>query len=176
MGRCLVSVSEGIHNESGEYFLQTYAKNMSSEFAGKVDSHGNVQLSGSGALGDTLADLVSRRLDGARVRADTLGYIQRSFIADVSEVDGEEAERVGAYAVEIASKQNTRGGSIVLVRNKSGEYYSETSIVDLKEVAGKTKIMPDKFLDKNKENITTSFIDYAMPLTGGIEPKTQIYV
>jgi len=176
MGRCLVSVSEGIHNESGEYFLQTYAKNMSSELAGKVDSHGNVQLSGSGALGDTLADLVSRRLDGARVRADTLGYIQRSFIADVSEVDGEEAERVGAYAVEIASKQNTRGGSIVLVRNKSGEYYSETSIVDLKEVAGKTKIMPDKFLDKNKENITTSFIDYAMPLTGGIEPKTQIYV
>ena len=35
LGRCVVAVSEGVQNEKGEYFLQTYAKNASSELAGK---------------------------------------------------------------------------------------------------------------------------------------------
>ena len=92
LGRCLVAVSEGVHNEKGEYFLQTYADQSGSGLAGKKDSHGNIQLSGSGALGDTLANIVSENIQGARVRADTFGYLQRSFLADVSEIDADEAE------------------------------------------------------------------------------------
>ena len=108
LGRCVVAISEGVHNEEGEYFLQTYADQTGSELAGKKDSHGNIQLSGSGALGDTLTNLVSEYIDGARVRADTFGYLQRSFIADISKVDAEEAERVGKYAV-VASKELDSG-------------------------------------------------------------------
>ena len=58
------------------------------------DSHGNVQLSGSGALGDFLADLIKRKWAVAvkklRVRADTFGYLQRSFPGFVSSVDAQE--------------------------------------------------------------------------------------
>ena len=174
LGRCLVAVSEGVHNENGEYFLQTYANETGSGLAGKKDSHGNIQLSGSGALGDTLVNIISEHIEGARVRADTFGYLQRSFLADVSEVDAEEAERVGQHAV-IASKEKD-SGSVILKRQLSEEYYCEVDTVELNKVAKNTKNMPKEFLDDKKPYVTNDFFEYAMPLTGGIEPKTQIFV
>jgi 6-phosphofructokinase len=174
LGRCVVAVSEGIHNEEGEYFLQTYAKESGSGLAGKTDSHGNIQLSGSGALGDTLTNLVSEHIDGARVRADTFGYLQRSFLADVSEVDAEEAERVGQYAV--VASQERDSGSVILKRQFSEKYFCDVDVVDLHKVAKHTKDMPPEFLDETKPYVTNDFFEYAMPLTGGIEPKTQIFV
>ncbi len=174
LGRCIVAVSEGIQNNNGEYFIQTYANEIGSDLAGKKDSHGNIQLSGSGALGDTLANIISENIEGARVRADTFGYLQRSFIADVSEVDSEEAERVGQHAV-VASKNDT-SGSVVLKRQLSETYYCEVDTVELNKVAKNTKSMPKEFLDDKKPYVTNNFFEYAMPLTGGIEPKTQIFV
>ena len=174
LGRCVVAVSEGVHNEKGEYFLQTYADQSGSGLAGKTDSHGNIQLSGSGALGDTLTNIVSEYIEGARVRADTFGYLQRSFIADVSSVDAEEAERVGQHAV-LASKE-VQSGSIILKRQFSEKYYCEVGTTELHKVAKHTKEMPAEFIDSTKPYVTNEFFEYAMPLTGGIEPKTQIFV
>ncbi len=174
LGRCVVAVSEGIHNKEGDYFLQTYASDTGSGLAGKTDSHGNIQLSGSGALGDTLTNIVSEHIDGARVRADTFGYLQRSFLADISEVDAEEAERVGRYSV-IASLE-LQSGSVILKRQLSETYYCDVDVVDLHKVAKNTKDMPEEFLDNEKPYVTNEFFKYAMPLTGGIEPKTQIFV
>ena len=174
LGRCVVAVSEGIHNNEGDYFLQTYASDTGSGLAGKTDSHGNIQLSGSGALGDTLTNIVSEHIDGARVRADTFGYLQRSFLADISEVDAEEAERVGRHSV-IASL-DLQSGSVILKRQLSETYYCDVDVVDLDKVAKNTKDMPEEFLDNKKPYVTNEFFKYAMPLTGGIEPKTQIFV
>ena len=174
LGRCVVAVSEGIQNSDHEYFLQTYAKKSGSSLAGQKDSHGNVQLSGSGLLGDTLAGIVNENIEGARVRADTFGYLQRSFIADVSEVDADEAERVGRHAVEVS--KDLKSGSIILKRQQSEKYYCDVDVVDLHRVAKNTKNMPVEFLEKNKPYVTNDFFEYAMPLTGGIEPKTQIFV
>ncbi len=174
LGRCVVAVSEGIHNKEGDYFLQTYASDTGSGLAGKTDSHGNIQLSGSGALGDTLTNIVSEHIDGARVRADTFGYLQRSFLADISEVDAEEAERVGRHSV-IASL-DLQSGSVILKRQLSETYYCDVDVVDLDKVAKNTKDMPEDFLDNKKPYVTNEFFKYAMPLTGGIEPKTQIFV
>ena len=174
LGRCVIAVSEGIHNAEGEYFLQTYASETGSGLAGQKDSHGNVQLSGSGALGDTLTNIVSEQIDDARVRADTFGYLQRSFLADVSSVDAEEAERVGQHAV-VASKA-MQSGSVVLKRQLSDIYFCDVDVVDLHKVAKYTKDMPKEFIEKDKPYVTNEFFEYAMPLTGGIEPKTQIFV
>ena len=174
LGRCVVAVSEGIHNKEGDYFLQTYASDTGSGLAGKTNSHGNIQLSGSGALGDTLTNIVSEHIDGARVRADTFGYLQRSFLADISEVDAEEAERVGRHSV-IASL-DLQSGSVILKRQLSETYYCDVDVVDLDKVAKNTKDMPEEFLDNEKPYVTNEFFKYAMPLTGGIEPKTQIFV
>ena len=174
LGRCVVAVSEGIHNEDGEYFLQTYASETGSGLAGKKDSHGNIQLSGSGALGDTLTNIVSQHIDGARVRADTFGYLQRSFLADVSDIDAEEAERVGHHAV--VSSKELQSGSVILKRQLSETYHCDVDVVGLSKVAKHTKDMPKEFLDESKPYVTNDFFEYAMPLTGGIEPKTQIFV
>ena len=174
LGRCVVAVSEGIHNKEGDYFLQTYASDTGSGLAGKTDSHGNIQLSGSGALGDTLTNIVSEHIDGARVRADTFGYLQRSFLADISEVDAEEAERVGRHSV-VASLE-LQSGSVILKRQLSETYYCDVDVVDLDKVAKNTKDMPEEFLENEKPYVTNEFFKYAMPLTGGIEPKTQIFV
>ena len=174
LGRCVVAVSEGIHNKEGDYFLQTYASDTGSGLAGKTDSHGNIQLSGSGALADTLTNIVSEHIDGARVRADTFGYLQRSFLADISEVDAEEAERVGRHSV-VASLE-LQSGSVILKRQLSETYYCDVDVVDLDKVAKNTKDMPEEFLDIEKPYVTNEFFKYAMPLTGGIEPKTQIFV
>ena len=174
LGRCVIAVSEGIHNAKGEYFLQTYASETGSGLAGQKDSHGNIQLSGSGALGDTLTNIVSEQIDGARVRADTFGYLQRSFLADVSSVDAEEAERVGQHAV-VASKES-QSGSVILKRQFSDNYFCDVDVVDLHKVAKYTKDMPKEFIEKDKPYVTNELFEYAMPLTGGIEPKTQIFV
>ena len=174
LGRCVVAVSEGIHNKEGDYFLQTYASDTGSGLAGKTDSHGNIQLSGSGALGDTLTNIVSEHIDGARVRADTFGYLQRSFLADISEVDAEEAERVGRHSV--TASLALQSGSVILKRQLSETYYCDVDVVDLDKVAKNTKDMPEEFLDNKKPYVTNEFFKYAMPLTGGIEPKTQIFV
>ena len=174
LGRCVIAVSEGIHNAKGEYFLQTYASETGSGLAGQKDSHGNIQLSGSGALGDTLTNIVSEQIDGARVRADTFGYLQRSFLADVSSVDAEEAERVGQHAV--VSSKESQSGSVILKRQFSDNYFCDVDVVDLHKVAKYTKDMPKEFIEKDKPYVTNEFFEYAMPLTGGIEPKTQIFV
>ena len=108
------------------------------------------------------------------MRADTFGYLQRSFLADVSSVDAEEAERVGQHAV-VASKE-TQSGSVVLKRQLSDTYFCDVDVVDLHKVAKYTKDMPKEFIEKDKPYVTNEFFEYAMPLTGGIEPKTQIFV
>ena len=57
LGRCQIAVSEGIRDEKGEEIGPKLMRGP-----GEVDAHGNVQLSGSGALGDGLADLVKTGL------------------------------------------------------------------------------------------------------------------
>ncbi|MCP4093275.1 MAG: 6-phosphofructokinase [Planctomycetes bacterium] len=173
LGRCIVAVSEGIHNEAGDPFLQVYAEMAGSAMAGMKDSHGNVQLSGTGALGDSLANLVKEHMGGIRVRADTFGYLQRSFPADASPIDRIEAREVGRRAVEAATSGEFTSGSVALKREEGSDYRCTTFITPLDTVAKYTKDMPEDFLGKS-EGITQAFLDYALPLTGGIEPMTDL--
>lgn len=173
LGRCIVAVSEGIHDAEGKPFLQVYAEQAGSAMAGQADSHGNVQLSGTGALGDALANLVKDHFGKIRVRADTFGYLQRSFPADASPVDQEEARRVGRAAVAAAISGEHSSGSIALRRVDGGDYHCETFVTPLHTVAKHTKDMPDEFL-AGHQGVTEAFRQYALPLTGGIEPMTDL--
>ncbi len=85
-----------------------------------------------------------------------------------------EAERVGQHAV-VASKE-IQSGSVILKRKLSETYSCDVDVVELNKVAKHTKDMPREFLEDNKPYVTNKFFEYAMPLTGGIEPKTQIFV
>jgi len=171
--RCIVAVSEGIHDAAGTPFLQVYARQSGSAVAGGQDSHGNVQLSGTGALGDALANLVKEKLGISRVRADTLGYLQRSFPADVSPVDAEEARAVGRTAALLAATGAESSGSIAIRRLPGPEYRSENFLTPLATVAKATKDMPEAFL-AGDHGVAESFRDYALPLTGGLAAMADL--
>jgi len=165
LGRCVVAVSEGIRDADGVIWAEKLAKER------EADAHGNIQLSGTGALADFLAAQVKAALKVKRVRADTFGYIQRSFAGLQSEVDVREARWCGRHAVQYA--MNEPSGSVAIKRLASGaDYKIEIFRTDLSNVAEKTKPMPDEFINADGNGITDAFVEYAMPLTGGL-PRTE---
>ena len=83
------------------------------------DAHGNMQLSGTGALGEQLSNLIKEKLGIKRVRSDTLGYLQRSFLGCVSDVDQREAREVAERAVQYAMWDNVDGSVTI---NRTGDY------------------------------------------------------
>ena len=95
-GRCIVAASEGIHDDKGEAIITRLMGHA------EKDAHGNVQLSGTGALADLLCEEVKSKLGISRVRGETFGYLQRSFVGCVSKVDQREAREVGEKAVQYA--------------------------------------------------------------------------
>ncbi|MFZ1884975.1 MAG: 6-phosphofructokinase [Rhodoplanes sp.] len=161
-GRCIVAVSEGIHDEDGKPFMVKLSGRI------ETDAHGNVQLSGSGALGDMLSDLVTTKLQLKRVRADTLGYAQRSFLGVVSDVDANEAWEVGEKAAQFAIGHDQTGSVTI---NRVGEYAVDYRLVALKEIAAKTKHMPKDFIAPEGNNVTPKFFHYAKPLLGSGFPE-----
>lgn len=164
LGRCVVAVSEGICDTDGVTWTQKIVEQN------ETDSHGNIQLSGTGALADFLAGQVRSKLDAKRVRADTFGYLQRSFVGFQSVVDVDEARRCGREAVRLSMTEQS--GSVAIRRLGNGaDYKVELFRTELRNVAEKSKSMPDEFINAEGNGITDAFIEYAMPLTGGL-PKT----
>jgi len=159
--RCVIAVSEGIHDAQGNA-LTTKIGNLTEK-----DAHGNVQLSGTGALGDFLADHIKKHLGKKlRVRADTFGYLQRSFAGIYSEVDAREARLVGHKAVEYAVKDG-KSGSVAIKRISSGAKYAiDTFATELTSVARQTKSLSDEFIAPGGNDITDAFREYALPLVG----------
>ncbi|MBP7636144.1 6-phosphofructokinase [Candidatus Ozemobacteraceae bacterium] len=158
-GRCIVAVSEGILGEDNKPVITQLMQNA------ETDAHGNVQLSGTGALGDLLADLIKKELKIKRVRADTFGYLQRSFVGIVSEVDQAEAREVGEKAAQFAI-WNEVDGSVAIRR--TGDYSVEYFLTPLETVAKETKGMPDKFIAPLGTDVTDEFMKYARPLLGSM--------
>jgi len=156
-GRCIIAISEGVVDANGKPISQH--SGMKQEF----DAHGNVQLSGSGVLGDYLADLIKTRLNISRVRADTFGYLQRSFLGCVSDVDQREAREVGEKAAQFAI-WNRVDGSIAIER--TGFYSVDYKLVPLETVAAKTRLMPDAYINLAGNHVTDDFKYYLRPLIG----------
>jgi 6-phosphofructokinase len=160
-GRCVIAVSEGIHDESGAPIAAKLAKDL------EHDAHGNVQLSGSGALADLLCEEIKTKLKIKRVRGDTFGYVQRSFIGCVSDVDQREAREVGEKAVQYAM-WGSRDGSVAIKR--TGFYSVDYELVPLESVAGKTRTMDDAFISASGTDVTDAFRLYLRPLLGSGMP------
>jgi 6-phosphofructokinase len=156
LGRCVIALSEGIHDADGTPLSVKLAA------AAEKDAHGNVQLSGS-ALADLLCEGIKSTLSIERVRGDTFGYLQRSFDGCASDVDRREAREVGEFAVKQAIWA-TGDGSVAIRR--IGDYAVDYALVKLVEVAGKTKVMADPFIAPSGSDITPAFLAYLRPLLG----------
>ena len=164
-GRCVIAVSEGICDTDHKTWAEKLAEKE------ERDAHGNVQLSGTGALADFLAGQIKTNLKIKRVRADTFGYLQRSYAGLQSAVDVTEARDCGRQAVKYAMEHDN--GSVAIKRIGDGAKYAvELVRTELKNVAEKTKSIPDEYINADGNGVTDAFIKYAMPLVGGL-PKTE---
>ena len=158
-GRCVIAVSEGIRGKDG---IPIGAKLAD----GERDSHGNVQMSGTGALGDALARIVKAKCGIKRVRADTFGYLQRSFPGVVSETDREEAFLAGAAAVRAALESGENKGTIGIVREDAKSYKVAYAVRPITDAAKDTRSMPREFISPCGHDVTSAFVEYARPLVG----------
>lgn len=161
-GVCVVAVSEGIKDPSGTPIILSLLKDI------EKDAHGNITMSGTGALGDLLTDAVKKGLGISRVRSDTFGYIQRCFLGCVSDVDQQEAREVGEKAVQFALTAG-KNGSVTI--HRVGDYSVEYKLTPLADVAGKTKYMPDEFINEEGNHVTAAFKNYLRPLLGSNLPS-----
>ena len=162
LGRCVIAVSEGIHDAGGEPIASLLAKEV------ERDAHGNVQLSGTGALADLLCDEIKDKLKIKRVRGDTFGYLQRSFLGCVSDVDQREAREVGEKAVQYAMAGATEGS--VAIR-RTGDYATDYVLQPLSTVAAKTRVMEEEFIAPAGNDVTDAFSAYLRPLLGAGFPE-----
>ncbi|MCE5327121.1 MAG: 6-phosphofructokinase [Planctomycetaceae bacterium] len=167
LGRCQIAVSEGIVDEHETPIAVKLAEEMNIQL--EKDTHGNVQLSGTGILGDFLSDYLKSKLKDQfgklRVRSDTFGYLQRSFPGIASKVDAAEARMCGRKAVQFALA-GEKQGSVVMVRAKGPTYRISYERADIKDVARLTKDMPREYINKAGNGVTEAFLKYARPLVG----------
>jgi len=170
-GRCVIAVSEGIHAPDGEAIATKLARTV------EKDAHGNVQLSGSGALGDHLSDLLKEQLaekhGKLRVRADTFGYLQRCMAGMASEVDRREAREAGRAAARFALSGDV-DGSVAIQRVSDSPYRVEYKRIELADVAAKTRTLPrDYIVDGN--NIDESYRQYLAPIVGDLPTVEMLF-
>jgi len=161
-GRCIIAVSEGIHDQLGNPMAVVLAQTTGRSV--ERDSHGNVQLSGSGALGDFLSEAIKSKLGIKRVRADTFGYLQRAFPGTISPCDAREARGAGRAAAR-AALSGKAAGSVTIQRTSNDPYRVAYKLVRLSDVAAKTRTLPPEYI-QGDNNIAESYRQYLAPLVG----------
>lgn len=161
-GKCIIAISEGVADEDGTPIIAKLTEDV------ERDSHGNVQLSGTGSLGDMLAAEIKAKLNIKRVRSDTFGYLQRSFMGCVSDVDQREAREVGEKAAQFALWDNVSGSVTI---HRTGTYAVDYRLTELDKVAKFTQSMPDHFINEDGNGVTPDFRDYVLPLMGTDMPQ-----
>ena len=115
---------------------------------------------------ETISKAIKSKLGIKRVRADTLGYLQRSFAGCVSEVDQKEARGTGYKAAELAMAGDI-DGSIAIQRLSDDPYQVTYAKIELGDVAAKTKHLDPKYIIDDC-NICESFKQYLAPIVGPI--------
>jgi 6-phosphofructokinase 1 len=149
----IVAVSEGIHDEHGEYIS---AKST------KTDQFGHVMLSGTGKY---LESLVADQI-GCKVRSVELNVLQRCAAHISSATDVGEAFRLGEKAVDAANNGHT--DEMTSTRRVSNNPYRvEYTTVPVSEVSNKEKKVPLEWINEAGNDVTQELEDYLRPLIEG---------
>lgn len=149
----IVAVSEGIHDENGEYIS---AKST------KTDQFGHVMLSGNGKY---LESLVQKEI-GCKVRSVELNVLQRCAAHISSATDVSEAFHLGEKAIDAVL--NGRTDEMTSLRRISNDPYRvEYVTVPVSEVANKEKKIPLEWINEAGNDVKQELIDYLKPLIEG---------
>jgi 6-phosphofructokinase len=152
-GRVILVVSEGLDvGDLGEV----------------KDSFGHTSFSASQI---TVAQIITNYLNSkglaakGAARCNVSGTDQRNSIGYASEVDLDEAYKVGAKALELAA--NGESGFMSTILRTPGPKYGVTfDKVPLPEVANSERTFPDKWITGNGTDVSDEFIAYCKPLVG----------
>ncbi len=157
-GKCIVAVSEGIHDKDG-----TYISEYGSSLAKQKDSFGHAQM---GGLASTLANTIQDKLGVSKVRGIEFSLLQRCAAHCASKNDIDESYMSGKAAVEnaVAGKTDFMTG---FKCDRTNGYKCEIELLPLSEVANTEKKIPMEWINAEHNGLTQDFIDYALPLVNG---------
>ena len=155
-GKCLVVVSEGIHDANGEF--------ISKATTNSNDGFGHAQL---GGLANKLAEVVRSRVPSAKVRAIEPSLLQRCATHLASTTDATEAYLAGKTAVQAAVAGDTDKMVAFERDTVYGQYVCNTKLLPLENVANFEKKVPREWINAAGNGIERPFIDYVLPLIQG---------
>ena len=162
-GKCIVAVSEGIHDKNGKY-ISDYGNDLSNA----KDGCGHAQLGGLAAY---LAGVLKKETD-AKVRGIELSLLQRCAAHSASQTDIEESFNAGKTAVEKATSGITdKMVGFVRSYDEKGNYVCNYELFELTVVANTEKKIPAEWFNETKDGLTEEFVKYALPL---IQGETQL--
>ncbi len=146
----IVVVSEGVETENDGYMT------------GVEDSFGHKYLSG---IGKHLENLVRDEI-GCKVRSIELNVMQRCSSHLASKTDIDEAQLIGSEGVKAALRGES--GKVLVFNRVSDMPYTVTiGSVDADMVANKEKLLPEKWINAEQNNIKDSALNYFLPLIQG---------
>ena len=157
--KCIVCLSEGIHDKNGTLIVEALGK------TGARDSFGHAQLGGVAA---TLADIIKKET-GFKTRAVELSLMQRCAAHCASKTDIEETFEAGRQAVRAAVNGET-DKMVCYKRTDGDEYQCEYQLLPLELAANTEKTVPLEWITNNGTGISDEFVKYALPLIQG-EPE-----
>ena len=150
-GFCVIVVSEGIKDKSGDFISSSSTK----------DSFGHAHL---GGVAPVLANMVSKSL-GYKVHWAVADYLQRAARHIGSAADVQQAYDVGKQSVKFLTDGLSDIMVTVVKRRKDGSW--ETGSIPLTKVANKEKKLPSNFINKDGFGITRACCNYIQSLIDG---------
>lgn len=152
-GKCLVVVAEGVKTPEGKYLFE----------------YGNAVFDNSptlnmGGITPYLTHLLKQQMN-CKIRGIDLGLMQRCGMHTVSALDIEEALMLGEYAVESAVNGQT-AVMAALERLPGRVYQTQKVLLPIQEVSQQDGSMPLSYINKAKNGIDSSFLEYILPLVG----------
>lgn len=159
-GSCIIAVSEGIHDKDG-----TFISEYGSAGTASVDSFGHKQM---GGVGQALVSYIKENLEIKKLRSIELSLMQRCAAHCQSKTDISESIAAGSLAVERAVAGET-DKMVIFERayDENGNYKCELAIEDLALAANQEKMVPVSWITSEKNQVTSEYIDYALPLVQG---------
>lgn len=147
----IVVVSEGVEADTSDDYT-----------TGITDSFGHKYLSG---IGKYLENIVRTEI-GCKVRSIELNVMQRCSSHLASKTDIDEAQLIGAEGVRTALSGES--GRVMTFKRICDTPYTVTiESVDAALVANKEKLLPEKWINDEKNNIKNSALKYFLPLIQG---------
>ncbi len=157
-GKCLVAVSEGIHDKTGKLIAEYGADNA------PVDAFGHKQL---GGLAATLVNMLKAEMN-VKVRGIEFSLLQRCAAHCASATDVNESFLAGKTAVEAAVAGVTdKMVGYERSYDSDGKYVCNIKMMDLADVANTEKKVPREWINEAGNGLNDRFIEYALPLIQG---------